>query len=291
MIRIANVTKRYGAMLALDRLTLEVPDGAIFGLVGPNAAGKSTLIRLLMDFIFPDAGSIDRGGLATSQIGYVPERPHFPTRCPASDYLMTSGQLSGLRGKQLRQSVAYRLEQVGLSGAARWRINTFSKGMLQRLALAHALLGDFPFLLLDEPMDGLDPAGQKQMRDLIKTLPSEGKTVLFSTHRLSEVGEICTHVGVVNRGRLARSGALADLLKLRPRILIGVDRLPEKVCTQAKALHPEIVVQGNAIILTARALPYKPALLRLLLDKEIDVQQVMQERMTLEQVYLEAMNS
>ncbi len=291
MIQVTNVTKHYGATLALDRLTLVVPSGALFGLVGPNAAGKSTLIKLLMGFIFPDQGRIDRGKLAPAQIGYVPERPSFPPRCPANDYLKTAGQLGGLRGKTLRQAVESRLNQVGLTEAAGRRIGSFSKGMLQRLALAHALLCDPPFLLLDEPMDGLDPAGQKHMRDVIRTLPAEGKTVLFSTHRLSEVAEICTHVGVLNRGKLARSGALAEVLSLRPRIVLDVDHLSDELRTRLTALHPAIAIQDGSIVLNGDAIDCKREVLALLLSDGADLLQLVQERTTLEQVYLEAMNS
>ncbi len=291
MIQVANVTKHYGATLALDRLTLSVPEGALFGLVGPNAAGKSTLIRLLMGFIFPDQGKIDRGELVPAKIGYVPERPSFPLRCPANEYLQTAGQLGGLHGKVLRQAVNSRLNQVGLGEAAGRRIGSFSKGMLQRLALANALLCDPPFLLLDEPMDGLDPAGQKHMRDLIRTLPAEGKTVLFSTHRLSEVAEICTHVGVLNRGKLARAGALDQVLALRPRIVLRVDHLSEQLGGRLAALHPAITVQDSTITLNGDAMGCKREVLALLMSEGADLQHLAQERTTLEQVYLEAMNS
>ncbi len=138
MIATHDLTKRYGGVLALDRLAVEIPEGAVFGLLGPNGSGKSTLVRLLMGFTFPDAGRLDRGGLAPWRIGYLPERPYFPPRSPVREYLRTVGSLSGLHGQSLSKAVEVRMEQVGLAQTAGWRIGAFSKGMLQRIAPAWA---------------------------------------------------------------------------------------------------------------------------------------------------------
>src|SRR5512146_2439176 len=226
MIAISRLTKRYGATTALDDLTLAVPEGTVFGLLGPNASGKSTLIKLLLGFIFPDQGDIDLGSISPASIGYVPERPRFPPGCRIEEYLTTAGRLCGETGEGLRKDVHRCLCTVGLDHVAQWRIGASSKGMLQRLALAQALLGNPPVLILDEPMGGLDPAGQKAVRELVKALPVAGKTVLFSTHRLSEVAEVCSHLAILNRGRLVRAGALIEVLPLRPQVTIFVGQLP-----------------------------------------------------------------
>jgi ABC-2 type transport system ATP-binding protein len=255
MIALRNVTKRYGTTPALNQLTLTIPPGVIFGLLGPNGAGKSTLINLLMGFIFPDAGEIERGDWLPQCIGFVSERPAFPPRCPADEYLMVAGQLSNAGDTVLRNVVTARLQQVGLSHAARWRANQFSKGMLQRLAIAQALLSDPPFLILDEPMNGLDPAGQREMRDLIKSLRGEGKTVLFSTHRLDDIADVCTHVGILKRGRLVRAGSLDAIAPLRDEVVITVNRVPTP--RAIAALHPGIVIDGNTLVLNGDAVTHK----------------------------------
>ena len=286
MIRFIDVTKRYGKTLALDKLSLTIPQGAIFGLLGPNGAGKSTLIHLLMEFIFPDAGQLERGEWMPAQIGYVPERPSFPARCPADESLIVAGELSGMDGAVLRGAVNARLTQVGLQHATHWNVNQFSKGMIQRLALAHALLSDPALFILDEPMSGLDPAAQKEVRDLIKALRREGKTVLFSTHRLDDIEEVCTHIAILKRGRLVRAGTMDEILTPHPRIVITVGALPANHAL-AK-LHPGIAVQGNTITLNGEAVAYKANMIRKLLDEGIDIQSLTQQRVTLEQVYLEA---
>jgi putative spermidine/putrescine transport system ATP-binding protein len=148
MLSVTSLSKRYGTTTALDHLTLAVPTGTVFGLLRPNASGKSTLIKLLMGFIFPDQGQIDLGGVSRTSIGYVPERPHLPPGSRIGEYLVTAGHLAGMSGDTLRQEVARCLQTVGLAQVANWRIRACSKGMLQRLALAQALLGDPPMLAL-----------------------------------------------------------------------------------------------------------------------------------------------
>ena len=289
MIRFTDVTKRYDKTCALDRLTLTIPPGAVFGLLGPNGSGKSTLINLLMGFIFPDAGEIDRGELRPFEIGYVSERPAFPPRCPAEEYLFVAGQLSGLSQTALRDAVAMRLQQVGLSDVARGRVNQFSKGMLQRLALAQALLSDPFFLVLDEPMNGLDPVGQKQVRDLVKTLRAEGKTVLFSTHRLEDVSDVCTHVAILKHGHLVRAGLLAEVLPARPQIIITVEHFTNETRGALLGHYPGIVLNGDTITLNSELVAKKNFVVRDLIDAGADIQNLTQTRATLEDIYLEAM--
>jgi ABC-2 type transport system ATP-binding protein len=176
-----------------------------------------------------------------------------------------------------------------LGDAARMRLSACSKGMLQRLALAAALLADPPLLLLDEPMAGLDPAGQKAMRDLIASLPPSGKTVLLSTHRLSEVAEICTHVAILRRGCLVRVGPLAEVLPPRPRVTITVDQITPELAAALAHQHPDIVIKGNVITLDDQAIAQKNAVIRGLLENGADLQDLRHERASLEEIYLEAM--
>jgi ABC-2 type transport system ATP-binding protein len=288
MIRVQELGKRYGTTLALDRLSLEVPPGAVFGLLGPNGAGKTTFLRLVMGFLFPDTGKIDRTGLLPASIGYLPERAFYPPRFTVCQYLGTMGRLVGLGGNALQHSVADLLQQLNLANAAGKRLGACSRGMLQRVGLAQALLGDPPLLLLDEPAQGLDPAGQKFMRDQILALHQAGKTVILSSHHLDEVARVCTHVGVLNRGHLVRSGPLETILAPRPRVTIAVRSVPADLLASLASLHPGIAVDGHLIILDGDAVTLKAKVLHMLLDAGMDIRQLGEQYATLEDVYLEA---
>lgn len=288
MIQASELSKRYGATLALDRLDLAVPAGSAFGLLGPNGAGKSTFIKLLLELIMPDGGRLSLDGVARPQIGYLPERPAMPPRSRVAEYLTLAGRLSGLRGRRLRSAVEQRLVQVGMRRAAGMRIGACSKGMLQRLGLAVALINDPPLLVLDEPMEGLDPGWQKTVRDLLVDLNRQGKTVLLSTHRLSDVALVCSHVAILAQGKLRAAGALEEVLPPRQQVLIGVDRLPDELRAALPGLHADIRVGGAAIGLSGDALALKPQVLQMLLSAGVDIVDVTRQRLSLEEVYLEA---
>jgi ABC-2 type transport system ATP-binding protein len=290
MIATRDLTKSYGGVLALDRLTLEIPGGAVFGLLGPNGSGKSTLVRLIMGFILPDVGRVDRGGLAAWQIGYLPERPYFPPWSPARECLETLGSLGGLRGRSLRRVVDGTLERMGLTEAAGWRIGAFSKGMLQRLSLAAAFLSDPPLIILDEPMEGLDPSWQKALRETIRSLHVEGKTILFSTHRLGDVAALCTHVGILSRGRLVRCGGLEEVAPLRSEVRIDVAGLLPETAAALAALDPAVDISSGGIVLSGDAVELKRRVLGMLVDAGADIVGISQPRASLEEVYLEAMS-
>jgi ABC-2 type transport system ATP-binding protein len=288
MIHAEQLTKRYGATQALDRLSLDVPAGAVFGLLGPNGAGKTTFLRLVMGFVSADSGQIDRGGLIPANVGYLSERAFYPPRVSVRDYLITLGRLAGLPRGILRQSVDRLLEQVDLCDVAGRRLGACSRGMLQRLGFAQALLGDPPLLLLDEPASGLDPAGQKFMRDQIIDLHQAGKTVLLSSHHLDEVTRVCTHVAVLKEGRLVRSGPLDSILAPQPQVVIRVGPLPDELRARLLGRAPYIQVSEGCLILTGRAIPYKARILRLLLDADVDIRRLTEQHATLEEIYLEA---
>ncbi|MEM7536827.1 MAG: ABC transporter ATP-binding protein [Chloroflexota bacterium] len=288
MIHATQLTKSYHNTLALDNLTLTVPRHAIFALLGPNGSGKSTFLRLLMQFIFPDAGSITLQNLSLSQIGYVPERALLPLQVKVEEYMMMMGQLANMHGQQLTQAVDHHLAQVGLADEARRHIHACSKGMRQRLALAAALLSDVPLLVLDEPMSGLDPAAQHQIRQLILAAHSEGKTILFSTHQLADVHQLCTHIAILNRAKLMQTGTLAEVLPLRNCVTIQTDNLPTKMIAELTQSPYPIRVANNTITLIDDAITQKSVILQQLLNAHIDITSVQQERSTLEEVYLAA---
>ena len=203
---------------AVEDLSFEVRAGEIFGLLGPNGAGKTTTLKMLLGFVRPSAGRAfiagERVGTVASRrhLGYLPENPALYEFLRGDEYLVFAGRLAGLSREEARKRAAQLLERVGLSGRADRHIRKFSKGMVQRLALAQALVGDPRIVILDEPMSGLDPIGRKDVRDLILQLREEGRTVLFSTHILSDVEAICDRVGILVEGRLTDCGSLADLV-------------------------------------------------------------------------------
>jgi ABC-2 type transport system ATP-binding protein len=236
---------------ALAALDLAVVPGSIYGFIGPNGAGKSTTIKILVGLVRPSAGLASLFGRdivdpwARLSIGYLPENPSFHDFMRPLEVLHYLGKLSGLGGADLRRRAELLLDRVGLGHARDLTVRKFSKGMVQRLGLAQALIHDPPLLILDEPMSGLDPIGRKEVRDLILDLRDQGKTVFFSTHILPDVESICDRVGMVFKGRLMKEGALHGLLD-------GTVRAVELRCGP---LSPSQLATLGAQIGPATALP------------------------------------
>ncbi|HEY7789340.1 MAG TPA: ABC transporter ATP-binding protein [Vicinamibacterales bacterium] len=202
---------------ALDRLTLQVQPGEIFGFLGPNGAGKTTTLKLLMQLIFPTAGRAEllgrpAGDLATRQrIGYLPENPFFYDHLTAEELLGYFARLFGYRGAEARRRVSRLLDEVGIGTERTLALRKFSKGMVQRVGIAQALINDPELVIFDEPMSGLDPLGRRDVRQLILRLRDQGVTVFFSSHVLSDAEALCSRVGILARGRLVASGRLGEL--------------------------------------------------------------------------------
>jgi ABC-2 type transport system ATP-binding protein len=218
VLRTAGLTKRYGRLLALADLELEVRRGQVYGFLGPNGAGKTTTIGLILGLLAPSGGHVELFGLDTRahlsealrRTGAVLEGPSFYPHLSGRDNLRVWGGLSGgVDGKRVDEL----LELVGLRDRGRDKVRAYSLGMKQRLGLAAALLGDPELLVLDEPTSGLDPAGMREVRELIRGLGQMGKTVFVSSHLLGEVEHMCDHVGIVKQGRLLTQGAVSVLLR------------------------------------------------------------------------------
>ncbi len=204
---------------ALVDVSFELQAGEVYGLVGLNGAGKSTLMKTAVGLLRPDTGAVRLFGLdprdidARRGLGYLPELPWFPAYLSAREVLLYYGRLQGLAGPALGARVAEVLGQVGLAQAADQPLRRYSKGMQQRVGLAQALLHHPALIFLDEPMSGLDPLGMKEMRDVILAQRAAGRTVFFNSHVLLEVERICDRVGIMHRGRLIRSQAVAELVR------------------------------------------------------------------------------
>ncbi len=203
---------------ALDRLTLQVERGEVFGFLGPNGAGKTTTLKLLMQLVFPTAGRAEILGrpvgdvVIRRRIGYLPENPYFYDHLNAEELLAYFGRLFGLPPSERATRASALLDQVGLGAERRMALRRYSKGMLQRVGLAQALLNAPDVVFLDEPMSGLDPIGRRMVRDLILSLRDRGATVFFSSHILSDAEALCTRVAILAHGRLAVTGRLEDMM-------------------------------------------------------------------------------
>jgi ABC-2 type transport system ATP-binding protein len=204
---------------ALKPLTLTVEEGEVFGYLGPNGAGKTTTLKLLLGLVFPSGGTArilghELNAIAVKRlIGYLPEQPYFYDHLTPLELLDYYARLSGVEARGRKRKVEAALARVGMSEAARTQLRKFSKGMLQRVGIAQAIVHDPQLVLLDEPMSGLDPVGRREVRDLVQQLNEEGKTIFFSTHILSDAETLCDRVAVLHKGELRGVGVVNDLLR------------------------------------------------------------------------------
>jgi ABC-2 type transport system ATP-binding protein len=226
---------------ALKPLRLTVEEGEIFGFLGPNGAGKTTTLKMLMGLVFPSGGSARILGMDVNdprmkaQIGFLPEQPYFYDYLTACELLEYYGQLSGVAAKERTRKISEMLQRVGLHDAGGIPLRKFSKGMLQRVGIAQAILHDPRVVFFDEPMSGLDPMGRREVRDMMQQLKNEGKTVFFSTHILADAEALCDRVAIIHHGELRGVGVVADL-------------------TSSVHGKVELVWQGTAVPASLRAL-------------------------------------
>src|SRR5687768_10403757 len=229
-IRTEALTKHYHVgfwrrrpYVALDSLTLDVRQGEVFGFLGPNGAGKTTTLKLLMQLIYPTSGRAEILGKPVGdvgvkrRIGYLPENPYFYDYLTAEELLSYFAGLFGYKGPDRKRLATRLLDDVGIGSERRLQLRKFSKGMLQRVGIAQALINDPELVILDEPMSGLDPLGRREVRSLILRLRDRGATVFFSSHVLSDAEALCSRVAILAKGRLVTAGKLTDLIHFQVR--------------------------------------------------------------------------
>lgn len=223
MLKISNLTKRYGKFTALDNLNLEIKKGEVFGFVGPNGAGKTTTMKIIAGLIKADSGTVLIDGIdarknrkgVKDKIGYMPDFFGVYDNLKAMEYMEFYASIYGIQGTEAKRICIDLLELAGLSEQADCYVDDMSRGMKQRLCLARSLVHNPELLVLDEPASGLDPRARVEMKEILKELHGKGKTILISSHILPELVQMCTNIGIIEKGRMAVTGTVEEILNMR----------------------------------------------------------------------------
>lgn len=278
---------------AVTDVTFEVDSASIFGFIGPNGAGKTTTLKVLMGLVRPTSGTATLFGArvpnagALRRVGFLPENPYVYPYLTSREFVEMCGSLSGLRGGALRDRARHALEKVGVLYAADRAVRKLSKGMLQRAGLAAALVADPELLVLDEPMSGLDPVGRKEVRDIILDERRAGRTILFSTHILSDVETICDRVAILRSGKVVLTGALDTLLRRNAQQTdIYLARVDDTQLAGLKDSGLEFEQLGASVVVRVGGEPHLQAVLLQLLTQGYCVSEVSPRQETLEDLFV-----
>ena len=300
LIAVEGLRKTYHSLVAVENVSFAMYPGEAFGLLGPNGAGKSTIVKVLTGLVTPTAGRVRVLGQPVSnlqmrrRIGYLPELPTFHRWLQAKEFLEFHGRLYGLRGAALDKRCRDVLGLVGLAGRENQRLGTFSKGMMQRIGLAQAILNQPELVLLDELVSGLDPVGQRDMRDLLRHLKSEGMGIFLNSHQLADVEALCDRVAIINEGRILKVGAPDSLFDEAPIFEV-----------RTSPVHDELLRRLGAVALAVRQDEDDPCLLYIELQRDeqaADIADVVQacgsrlyglapHRRSLEQLFLRTIDA
>jgi ABC-2 type transport system ATP-binding protein len=289
VIETRALTKKFGARAAVDSVDLVVPAGVAFGFLGPNGAGKTTMIRTLVGLTAPTSGDVALLGMpqpekrseALARVGAIVEEPRFHPHLTGRENLKI---IAAARDDAARARIPASLERVGLTARADDRVKTYSLGMRQRLGIARCLLADPALLILDEPMNGLDPAGILEMRHMIRAFVDEGRTVFLSSHLLDEVEKTCDHVAIVDQGRIVVQGSVAEVSATGdPTVVLEVDDL---ATTRRVLGDAQVQEEGGALRVTLTGDMTAAALNRSLVEAGVAVSRLEPARATLEETFL-----
>ncbi|MGQ9558083.1 MAG: ABC transporter ATP-binding protein [Desulfurispora sp.] len=273
VIETYHLTKQYNGKGGCQDVCLSVSEGQIFGFLGPNGAGKSTFVKVLVGLLFPTAGKAwllgrhlgDRQ--ARRQMGFLPENFRYHPWMTGQDLLRFHAALYGMTPEQTRRRTGEVLELVGLRGFEKQRVGTYSKGMQQRIGLAAALLPEPRLLFLDEPTSALDPLGRREVREIIRELARQGKTIFLNSHLLSEVEALCREVAIINRGRIVAAGRVDELLKGRVEVVLQVGNPHRALLEALEGYGENMTVQGQRIALSLKSREQIPALSELVVKQ------------------------
>lgn len=300
-IAVSHLTKVYRKSLfrkngvaALQGLSLSVDRGQIYGFLGPNGAGKTTLIKILLSLVHPTSGDAALLGqelpdtAVREKIGYLPENQRFPGYLTGEQVLKFFGRLSGTPPDLLRRRTSELLTLVGMDQWRRMKVKRYSKGMLQRIGLAQALVNDPELIFLDEPTDGVDPIGRKEIRDILHALKVQGKTIFLNSHLLSEVELVCDRVAIVNKGSLLKEGTIADFTSGSTTYIVGVEgTLPQPLMDEARALVISLSPHPGGVTINAPKTADLTRGIDLLRRHNVTITSIQRDKATLEESFLD----
>jgi ABC-2 type transport system ATP-binding protein len=294
-IEIKDLVKQYKNVVAVNGISLDVYEGEIFGFLGPNGAGKTTTIKTLLGLIFPSSGEVRVLGKPAGdidvkvKISYLPESPYFYEYMSAKEVVGFYGGLFGLTGAAKDKRVDYLLDLVGLQIDSKKPLRAFSKGMLQRIGIAQALINDPKVLFFDEPTSGLDPVAHRDIRNLIVHLKNEGRTIFLSSHQLSDVELVCDRVSILNQGKIRRLGTVEELIAGGNVEIVAENlKTTESQDAEIKAITSNTEQVGTKLIITTSAAPEnKNKVLDWIRSNKGDVISVTETRRTLEDIFYE----
>lgn len=262
VLNVSNLTKFYGKFKALDSVSFSVDKGWVYGYLGPNGAGKTTTIRIMLGLLKPNHGEVQIANANPSKdpvkalqiVGYAPELPTLQTFFTGEQLLDFMGKMFGLSMQSRKEKMKQLLDLVGLKEWGRRKIGTYSKGMVQRLSVALALINDPMVMIMDEPTIGMDPEATAHFRDLFTNLSKEGKTIFVSSHLLDEVQRICTHVGMINKGKIVFSGPIEQVLESFTQkwvVEAELEKVTENIVSSLKTLGSvsDVKADGNRLVI------------------------------------------
>lgn len=298
VIKIEDLKKEYSSksfskkkILALDGVSFDVGEGEIFGLLGPNGAGKTTLIKILLGITFPTSGGGKlfekdlRDVKIKTRIGYLPENHSFPGYFSGEQVLHHFGKLSGMNSDDVKRRSEDYLDLVGLKEWKKIKIRKYSKGMMQRIGLAQAMINNPDLIFLDEPTDGVDPIGRKEIRDVLLDLKSQGKTIFLNSHLLSETELICDRVAILNKGKLIKEGRVDDITST-DSFAFATSELDDEVYNSLLNNYKAVIQSKNYFLVPASNLEEVNKVIDFLRSKNVMIQSVQKEKITLESKFI-----
>jgi len=296
-IRTRGLRKVFGGKVAVRNLTLDVPRGEVFGFLGPNGAGKSTSVKMLLGLVFPTSGEAEILGRpagdvkARSKVGFLPEHFRFYDWLTPAELLKLHGRLYGMSQRVLRERISTLLYLVGLTPHRDKRLQEFSKGMLQRIGLAQALLNDPELIFLDEPTSGLDPFGRRMVRDIIKAQRDRGATVLLNSHLLGEVEITCDRVAFIKDGEVLETRTLEGEAKEQNTVLIRAGKVTDEMVKGLAQWTSSAQYEGGRLVFSLSSNATLPEVVRCLVSAGADIYEVAPQRLSLEERFLQVMGS
>ena len=299
IISTKNITKEFSAksfskekITALNKFTFEVNQGEIFGLLGPNGAGKTTLVKVLLGILFPNEGEAQifekdiNDESIKSKIGYLPENHKFPNYLNGEQVLRYFGKLSGMSDIDAKKKSEEYLKLVDMEKWKKTKIKKYSKGMMQRLGMAQALINDPELIFLDEPTDGVDPIGRKEIRDILINLRSLGKTVFLNSHLLSEIELICDRVAILNKGVLIKEGSIEEMTTSEDNYKFITTEMNEEVVNALLTKYKAVLQSKHEFQYRSEDLKGVNDVIDFLRSKKVLIQDVTKEKNTLESMFI-----